>query len=47
MSWLSFNGTDAESDSENESDNDDSILDKNCEMPVDQCESHGRHTTSR
>jgi hypothetical protein len=23
-----------------------SVLNKNCEMPVDQCESHGRPTTS-
>ena len=40
------NGTDAESDSENESEYDDSVLDKNCEMSVDQCESNGRPTTS-
>jgi hypothetical protein len=53
VTWVQFyivlaviNGTVAESDSENESDNDDSVLNKNCEMPVDQCESHGRPTTS-
>ena len=41
-----INGTDAESDSENESEYDDSVLDKNYEMPVDQCESQDRPTTS-
>jgi hypothetical protein len=41
-----ISGTDAESDSENESEYDDSVLDKNCEMSVDQCESNGRPTTS-
>ena len=35
-----INGTDVESDSENESDNDDSVLDKKCEMPIDQLASY-------
>ena len=41
-----INGKDAESDWENESEYDDSVLDKNYEMPVDQCESQGHPTTS-
>jgi hypothetical protein len=39
-------GVDAESDSKNESEYDDSVLDKDFEMPVDQCESHDRPKTS-
>ena len=39
-------GVDAESDSKNESEYDDSVLDKDFEMPVDQCESQDRPTTS-
>jgi hypothetical protein len=39
-------GVDAESDSKNESEYDDSVLDKDFEMSVDQCESHDRPTTS-
>ena len=41
-----INGTDAESDSENESEYDDCALDKDYEMPVDQSESQYRPTTS-
>jgi hypothetical protein len=41
-----INGTDAESDSEYESEYDDSVLDKYYEMPVDQCESQDLPTTS-
>jgi hypothetical protein len=39
-------GVDAESDSKNESEYDDSVLDKDFEMPVDQCESQDHPTTS-
>jgi hypothetical protein len=41
-----INGVDAESDSENESAYDDSVLDKDFEMPADQCESqHNKHSS--
>ncbi len=41
-----INCVDAESDSKNESEYDDSVLDNDFEMPVDQCESQDRPTTS-
>ncbi len=39
-------GVDAEYDSKDESEYDDSVLDKDFEMPVDQCESQDRPTMS-
>ncbi len=41
-----INCVDAESDSKNDSEYDDSVLDKDFEMPVDQCESQDRPITS-
>ena len=41
-----INGTDTESDSESESEYNDSVLEKNYEIPVDKCESEVLHTTT-